>query len=72
MVQRRFTKRFKSLSNERLIKLGNERLEFRRLLADLLMCYKILHHSINLYQEDIFTMSIIIKTRGNSYKLNQE
>jgi len=72
-VQRWFTKRIKSLSNlaydERLIKLGNDRLELRRLRADLLMCYKILHHSVDLHQEDFFTMSSIIITRGNSYKL---
>jgi len=41
-VQRWLTKRIKSLSNltydERLIKLGNDRLELRRLRADLLMC----------------------------------
>jgi len=44
-VQRWFTKLIKSSSNlsydERLIKLGNDRLELRRLRADLLMCYKI-------------------------------
>jgi len=33
------------------------------------MCYKILHHSVDLHQEDFFTMSNFIKTRGNSYKL---
>ena len=72
-VQRWFTKRIKSLSNltydERLIKLGNNRLELRRLRADLLLCYELLHYSVDLNQEDFFTMSSIIKTRGNSYKL---
>ena len=72
-VQRWFTKWLKSLSsltyNERLIKLGNDRLEFRRLRADLLMCYKILHHSVDLHQEDFFTLSNYTRTRGNSYKL---
>jgi len=64
-VQRWFIKRIKSLSNltydERLIKLGNDRLELRRLFyirADLLICYKTLHHSVDLHQEDFFTMSI--------------
>jgi len=33
------------------------------------MRYKILHHSVDLHKEDFFTMSSIIKTRGNSYKL---
>jgi len=70
-VQSCFTKRIKSLSNltydERLIKLGINRLELR-LRADLLMCYKILHHSVDLHQDDVFTMSSIIKMRGNLYK----
>jgi len=33
------------------------------------MCYKILHHSVDLHKEDFFTMSSIITTRGNSCKL---
>jgi len=41
LLQRWFTKRVKSLSNvkyaERLIELGNDRLELRRLRADLLL-----------------------------------
>jgi len=57
-VQWWFTKRIKYVSNltydERLIKLGNDRLELRRLRADLLMCYKILNHSVDLHQEDFF------------------
>ena len=46
-VQRRFTKRlpgFRSLVyNERCARLGIERLELRRLHADLTMCFKIVH-----------------------------
>jgi len=38
--------------DERLIKLGNDRLELCRLRTDLLMCYKILHPSVDLHQED--------------------
>ena len=56
----------------RLIKLGNDRLELRRLQAELLMCYKIPHHSdirFEFNQEAFLTMTSIIKTRGNSYKL---
>jgi len=72
-LQRWFTKRIQSFFNltydERLIKLGNDRLELRRLRADLFMCYKIQHHSVYLHQKDFFTISTIIKTRGNSYKL---
>jgi len=49
-VQRSLTKRFESISNlsydERLQKLENEGSELRRLQADLLMCYKILHHFV--------------------------
>ena len=52
----------KSLSNltydERLIQLGNDCSELHRLRADLLMCYKILHRSVDLNHEDFFTMSI--------------
>ena len=73
LVQRWFTKRLKYVSNlsydERLIELGNDRLEIRRLQADLLMCYKMLHQSVDLRQGDFFTMSSITKMRGNSFKI---
>ena len=61
-VQRWFTKRLKSSYNltydERLIKLGNDRLELRRLRADLLLCYKILHNSVDLHQDDFLTVRL--------------
>jgi len=51
-VQRWFTKRIKSVYNlsynERLLPLHNERLEVRRLRASELMCYKILHHFVDI------------------------
>jgi len=57
-VQRWFTERIKSLSNrtydERLIKLGNDRLELRRQWADLLMCYKII--ILLIYTKKIFSL----------------
>ena len=50
-VQRWFTKRIKGLSylsyDERLSVLNNERLELRRLRADLLMCFKIVYNIVD-------------------------
>jgi len=51
------------------LKYLNERLELRRLRADLLMCYKILHHFVDIPQDDCFTISHVKITRENSYKL---
>jgi len=45
--------------DERLIKSGNDRLDLRRLRADLLTCYKILHHSVDLHQEDLFSLRVV-------------
>ena len=51
-VQRSFTKRlpgFQKLSYDtRLKRLGLDRLELRRLHADLIMCYKIVHKLVNI------------------------
>jgi len=72
-MQRWFTKRIKSFTNlsfdERSFKLDNERVELRRLRADLLMCYKKLHHFVDIPQDDFLTISHIKVTRGNSFKL---
>lgn len=72
-VQRWFTKRIRSISklsyDDRLLKLGNERLELRRIRADLLMCYKIIHKFVDIPQDDFFLLSNLTKTRGNSLKL---
>ena len=57
-VQRRFTKRlpgFKLLSyDDRCARLGIDRLELRRLRADLILCYKILHGLVLLSSDDFF------------------
>jgi len=56
--------------DECLIKLGYYSLKRRRVRADLLICYKI-HHSVDLHQEDFFTMRsiIIIKREAIRIKL---
>ncbi len=73
-VQRWFTKRIKGLSHltydERLSELNNERLELRHLRADLLMCFKIVHNTVDLALKDFFTFNNLSITRGNSLKLN--
>jgi len=50
-VQRRFTKRIPSVSHlsysEQLEFLGLESLEYRRLIADLTMLYKIVHNLVD-------------------------
>ena len=71
-VQRRFTKKLPGLFNysydERLQKLGLERLEARRIRADLILCYKILFGNykttiaFELYSNDH-------NTRGHPYKI---
>ena len=72
-VQRCFTKHIKALSNlsydEHLFELDNERLELRRLRADLQMCYKIFHNFVDIHHADFFTPNSVIQTRGNSLKL---
>ena len=71
-VQRAFTKRLPGLSGvsyvERLNILGLQTLEHRRLLADLLMCYKIIHGHIALNFDDFFSFSCN-PTRGHQFKL---
>jgi len=49
--------------------LSDETLELRRLRADLLVCYTILHHFVDIPQY-FFNISDVNKTRGNSFKLN--
>ena len=71
-VQRAFTKRLPVLSGvsyaERLNILGLQTLEHRRLLADLLMCYKIIHGHIAQNFDDFFSFSSN-PTRGHPFKL---
>lgn len=73
-VQRWFTKRIKGLSHlsydNRLSVLNSERLELRRIRADLLMCFKIVYNIVDLPFKDFFTFNNLSITRGNSLKLN--
>lgn len=72
-VQRRFTKQlpgFQSLSyDERCALLGIDRLELRRLLADLILCYKIINGLVLLSADSFFTILRDHRTRGHSLKL---
>ena len=72
-VQRAFTKRLPGLSRfsyvDRLQILGLQTLEHRRLLADLLMCYKIIHGLVALNFDEFFSFSPNTTLRGHPYKL---
>ena len=72
-VQRRFTKRIPHLENvkyvDRLQILGLERLDVRRLKADLVLTYKILFGHVDLDFDKYFTLATYCSTRGHSYKL---
>jgi len=74
-VQRRFTKRLFGLYHlsyaERLTVLGLRSLQYRRLVFDLHMCYKILHGLIEINLEDFFMFGNRI-TRGHDFKLVQQ
>ena len=60
-VQRRFTKRIPSLSNQcykdRLSALGITTLEYRRLRFDLIMMYRIVHNLVDLDRDDFVMIS---------------
>jgi hypothetical protein len=70
-VQRRFTKAiFPRLSyNERLDKLNLKSLETRRILTDLITCYKILNGHLDIVCQDFLKFSSVSQTRGNCKKL---
>ena len=72
-VQRRFTKflpgQYCSSYEQRLNNLGLESLNRRRLTADLVMCYKILHGLLDVDATQFFVMSQNHRTRGNSKRL---
>jgi len=55
--------------DDRCARLGIDRLELRRLRADLILCYKILHGLVLLSSDDFFTIVRNRATRGHSYKL---
>ena len=50
-------------------RLGIDRLELRRLRADLILCYKILHSLVLLSSHNFFTIVRNRATRRHSYKL---
>ena len=62
----------KSLNyNDRLQRLNLESLELRRLKADLVMYFKIVHGAVDLNVDDFFKRSPIDNTRSNGYKLSK-
>lgn len=72
-VQRSFTKRlvgFRHMSyNNRLKLLGLDRLELRRLRADLVTCYKIINGLLDIPFDSFFRLADYRSTRGHSLKL---
>ena len=73
-VQRSFTRRLPGFNGveyaQRLERLGLQSLEHRRLLADLLLCYKIIHGLVALNFDDFFfVFSPNSALRGHSLKL---
>ena len=73
-VQRYFTKRIPGMwnisYNNRLILLGLKSLEFRRVVCDLTMCYKILNGYIDTSLRNLFTVKTYQRTRGHDLRLN--
>ena len=72
-VQKRFTKRLSGLKSlsyfERIKELRCDTLERRRLLFDLVMCFKIFNHFVDVNFTDFFQTPIAKFTRGHTYKL---
>jgi hypothetical protein len=72
-VQRSFTKVIKNLRfstyKERLINLCVDSLQCRRIKADLVFCYKILHNLVDVNSKELFTLSQNTHLRGNKFKL---
>ena len=72
-VQRSFTKRIPGLHNfsyvERLKLLKLKSLEHRRLIADLVTCYNIIHNKIEITNDHILELSNTTQLRGNPFKL---
>jgi ribonuclease P/MRP protein subunit RPP40 len=72
-VQRSFTKYTNYLRystyKERLVNLGLDSLQCRRVKADLLFCYKLLHGLIDIKSDDFIVLSRNINLRGNQLKL---
>ena len=72
-VQRRFTKAINNLSfssySERLLNLRVDSLQCRRIKADLILCYNLLHHRVETNFNKFFTLSENTQLRGNKFKL---
>jgi ribonucleases P/MRP protein subunit RPP40 len=72
-VQRFFTKRLKGLWNksyaERLGICKLTSLELRRLIFDIILCYKIINKLVSLEFSDFFEFDHNIRTRGHNFKL---
>ena len=72
-VQRSFTKKLITYQNltyrERLEKSGLLTLEHRRLIADLVLLYKILHKLIQIDLDDKIELDCDFRTRGHTWKL---
>jgi hypothetical protein len=72
-VQRFFTKRLYGLKDksyhDRLVACVLPSLELRRLRADLIFCFKIVHNLISLNMTDFFVFDNYNKTRGHNLKL---
>ena len=71
--QRSFTRRLPGLTDlsyeKRLVDLNIQSHEHRRLIADLTLCYKILHGLIDLDFDEFFKLSNISTHRGHKFKL---
>lgn len=72
-VQRSFTRAIKNLRfstyRERLINLRVDSLQCRRIKADILFCYKLLHNLVDVNSNEFLTLSQNTHLRGNKFKL---
>ena len=72
-AQRSFTKHIfylrDSTYKERLVNLGIDSLQCRRVKSDLLLCYKLLHGLTNVKSDDFCVLSHNVNLRGNRFKL---
>ena len=72
-VQRRFTKCLRGYNqytySERLSRLKLQSLELRRLVTDLLWCYKIVFNVVDISSEEFFCHNACSYTRGHPFRL---
>ena len=75
-VQRRATKLAPKMANmsynQRLVKLGLPTLEYRRLRADMIQVYKIVHRIDRINPDMFFELSETTRTRGHKYKIKKQ